>query len=152
MSTVHVVVTIDNIEALKVSLAQGDVEIDAQNIDGSTALMIAAWKGHTVCARLLIEHGANVNLQTKSGESALSRAIAQDRRDIVRLLIDGGADLDQRYKGRETPVEYARARGRTEIVQMLEEAARVRRTASCARQQQRLKEISQRMKQRRVTP
>ncbi len=61
-----------------------------------SALMIACGSGHFEVARLLLEHGANVNLQTEDGQTALMIACAGQKREIVQLLLENQAQVDLR--------------------------------------------------------
>ena len=52
-------------------LINEELDIDRQNSDGYSALMLASRIGHTDMVRLLLGKGAQVNLQERNGESAL---------------------------------------------------------------------------------
>ena len=59
----------------------------------STALMIAAQKGHTKCVELLLEYGSQPLRRDRQGNSALMFAAAgktQSHRECVRLLLSKG--------------------------------------------------------------
>mmetsp|Transcript_18751 Transcript_18751/g.57664 ORF Transcript_18751/g.57664 Transcript_18751/m.57664 type:complete len:93 (-) Transcript_18751:115-393(-) len=56
---------------------------------GVSPLMHAVDSGATQFARILLEHGADVN----KGTSPLRIACERGRADIVRVLLDGGADV-----------------------------------------------------------
>ena len=49
-------------------------EINLQNSDGGTALMLAASNGHERVVELLLRHGAEINLQNSDGGTALMLA------------------------------------------------------------------------------
>ena len=51
-----------------------DVDINAQAVDGATALFIAAVHGHTKVIELLMKAGANVNIPGPKGKSAVELA------------------------------------------------------------------------------
>ena len=56
-------------------LIEHGADIDAQDdISGWTALMQATYYGHKAVSRLLIDHGANVNIQAKNGCTAFDIA------------------------------------------------------------------------------
>lgn len=55
-------------------LAQPGIQLDLINIDGDTALMAAAEKGHSDIVELLLKAGANVSITDKRGETATSLA------------------------------------------------------------------------------
>ncbi len=56
-----------------------------------TNLMVAAWKGYPALARLLLEHGADVQAQAGSGYTALKIAANYDHDDVAALLREHGA-------------------------------------------------------------
>ena len=59
---------------------------------GWTALMYAARRGAVDSARVLIEHGADLNIVDPDGVSALNEAIINFHYDLAGLLIEKGAD------------------------------------------------------------
>lgn len=82
--------------------AGGDPE--APNPDGQTLLMAVARTGNTDTAKLLIEHGANVNAREHWGEqTALMWAASQSQPDMVRLLVEHGANVNARGKDNAWP-------------------------------------------------
>jgi ankyrin repeat protein len=81
---------VGSIEAMKMLLQDG-ASVDAQSQSGATALIWSATNLAKV--RLLIDHGANVNLATKRRRTALLVAAMSDpSAEIVKLLIEKGAD------------------------------------------------------------
>jgi len=63
-----------NKDMVKLLLAQPGIKLDAINIDGDTALMVAAEHGHAEIAEMLLKAGANVRITDKRGETATSLA------------------------------------------------------------------------------
>jgi ankyrin repeat protein len=53
-----------------------------------------AWHGNIEVAKLLIEHGANVNVRDKNGLTLLLLAWIYNHPEITELLIDNGAEID----------------------------------------------------------
>ncbi|NBV05689.1 MAG: ankyrin repeat domain-containing protein [Proteobacteria bacterium] len=72
--------------------------LDLQDKEGCTALMVAISRGHSDVAQSLINKGAKLDLQNKSGETALMIAMNRDHLDVVRFLIEKGAGLDLKNK------------------------------------------------------
>jgi hypothetical protein len=60
---------------------------------GFRALNWACFYGHTECAQLLIDHGADVNAKSIRGSSALSVAAQKGHLSCVKLLVQNGADV-----------------------------------------------------------
>ena len=60
--------------------------VNAQNLTGETALMYAAWRGHSEIVKLLLEHRADATLKNRQGDTALTLAESRGHLDIVRML------------------------------------------------------------------
>ena len=61
-------------DVVKLLLAQPGIQLDAINIDGRTALMAAAEKGHLEIVEMLLKAGAKISITDKRGETATSLA------------------------------------------------------------------------------
>lgn len=70
--------------------------IDARDDYGRTALMHAAYVGHTDAVRFLINAGADVNATDNRGVSALRMAFYGRHIDVARLLLQSGARRPRR--------------------------------------------------------
>ena len=87
-----------------------DSELDAE---GRTALMIAAYKGHTRVVGILLAVGANVDdifndAKDNDGNTALHHAAKRENnQEVVRQLLDAGADKNARNKDEKTAYEVA---------------------------------------------
>jgi hypothetical protein len=68
------------------------VNINAQDMNGITALMIAASKGYDRIVELLLENGAKVNMQTKYGITAYMFAKERGFTNILVMLKAKGAN------------------------------------------------------------
>ena len=78
-------------EALRM-LLEAKADVNASNALGMTALHFSVTEPDK--ARLLVEHGANVNAKTKTGRTPLIVAGFQNHSDaVVQLLIAKGADV-----------------------------------------------------------
>lgn len=76
-------------------------------LNGSTALHEAAREGHEDAVRMLLDHGAAVNAQSKSGTTPLSLAAQRGHIDVVQLLVKRKADLNITARLNHTPLEQA---------------------------------------------
>lgn len=73
---------------LVVDFLLNDSDININNLDfyDMTTLMFASSLGHKECVILLLNKGADVNVQTQYGDTALDLAKKYHRDEIVQLL------------------------------------------------------------------
>ena len=138
-------------DAAKVKeLLDKGVDVNTKTQYGATALAYACDKGHIEVVKLLLEHGANVNVKdTFYGEVPIDWAISKDNVEIIKLLVDKGAQDKDRVlayavqKGQidlvkavldkgemkpaalSSPLELAITANKTEIVELLKQAGAV---------------------------
>lgn len=64
------------------------------DLDGysRTALMWACHAGHVTCARVLLNHGASLDLTDWCGDTALHEACSKGHKDLASMLLEQGAD------------------------------------------------------------
>eukprot|EP00035_Acanthoeca_spectabilis_P000982 m.76680 g.76680 ORF g.76680 m.76680 type:complete len:983 (-) comp10547_c0_seq2:50-2998(-) len=94
---------------------------------GTTALHHAATKGDLVISWLLIEPGADVNLQNAAGETPISVASLVSGNNVVPLLIEAGARVDGLVEKRLLSVWHAVVSGNIDVVNMIIESGAVTR-------------------------
>ncbi len=83
----------DLTEASDLLLIPGIDVNDQNNISRWTALHLAAYHGHTTLAKLLLDNGASVNIQSSWESTPLHVAAFNNRTTSVTLLLQHGADL-----------------------------------------------------------
>ncbi|KAG8503609.1 hypothetical protein CXB51_001790 [Gossypium anomalum] len=83
MFTVHG----NEIEALKKLLEKADVDLNEQDDDGNSALMIAASGDHLEAFELLLRAGANIKLSNKYGDTAISLLELNQKGDVFDQLM-----------------------------------------------------------------
>ncbi|KAN0108974.1 Ankyrin repeat-containing domain protein [Russula decolorans] len=76
-------------------------------------------------ARLLLEHGADVNAQVSgsdnSGRTPLHLTMVFNRVEVVRVLLEHGANVDAEDSQGRTPFQIASAKGYDEMMKLLSE-------------------------------
>ena len=94
-------------------------DINAQNNDDETALMVAADKGYQEIAKMLLAYGADVNAHNGLRQTALQNALRKGNKAIAKMLLDKDVDVNaQDYSG-DTALKVAAWKGYKEIVEML---------------------------------
>jgi ankyrin repeat protein len=74
---------------------------------GVTALVFAARQGDLESAKLLLEHGADVNQQTEGGWTPLLVAVQNRYYELAEFLLEHGADPSIQNKGGWSPLYIA---------------------------------------------
>jgi len=94
-----------NLEAIKQHVSAG-TDLDAKEpAGGGTPLIVAALFGQTEAARLLIEKGADVNIQNNDGATALHVAAFFGHPETVKLLLEKDAEVNAKNIRAETPLD-----------------------------------------------
>ena len=71
------------------------------------------------CVKLLLDEGANTDLQDSSGSTALIQASLNGHPACVKLLLDAGANTDLKTKKSNTALMKAREKGHQDCIQLL---------------------------------
>jgi ankyrin repeat protein len=104
--------------AIRAELTRG-VDVNAAQVDGTTALHWAAHYDDVEAAAMLVKAGANVNAVNRYGVPPLALASTNGNAAVVRLLLEAGADPNAATKGGETPLMWAARSGSVEAVKAL---------------------------------
>ena len=95
------------------------VDVNAAQADGATALAWAAHRGDLETAELLIEAGADVNAANDYGATPLSLACARRNTSMVKKLLQAGADPNSVLLKGETVLMTCSRTGSVEAVKSL---------------------------------
>jgi len=101
------------------TLLNGGTDVNATQVDGTTALHWAAHYDDAETAALLVKAGANVNAVNRYGVPPLSLACTNGNAAVVRLLLEAGADANATMKGGETVLMMAARSGSVDAVKAL---------------------------------
>ena len=115
------------------ALLENGADVNAANLHGETALILAATQYEPDAVRLLLAKGPNVNSKTDRGRTALMQAIDGPKEfdnehhvvyspAIAKVLIDAGADVNARDNDGNTPLSLALGRGYAEMAAALQQA------------------------------
>ncbi len=92
-----------NVEILGWLISE-EVDVNARDNRGHTALFEAAERDNPQFVRLLLDHGADVNVRSDWGTTALYEAAVWHKPQNVRLLLNHGADVNARSNDGRTPL------------------------------------------------
>ncbi|WBV61437.1 ankyrin repeat domain-containing protein [Chryseobacterium camelliae] len=111
----------NDIAAVKSALEKG-ANVNTQDRNGRSLLLLATIDKQTEMAKLLVSFKADVNLQDERSDSAFLYAGASGQTGLVRLFLENGArfDIFNRYNG--TALIPACERGHVETVKVLVKA------------------------------
>ncbi|CAI8026345.1 Putative ankyrin repeat protein MM_0045, partial [Geodia barretti] len=101
-------------------LVRAESDLNLQNQEGLTPLMIAATSWRTDITNILLE-GENINLdiQEKNGDTAVIIAVKRCHPATLRELVRAGSDLNLQNQEGLTPLMIAARRGMADITKIL---------------------------------
>jgi len=84
-----------------------EVDVDAGDDRGWTAMMWAAARNKTEIAEILIEYGADVDARDKNSITALMVAAKHGHTNMVKILLEADADVEMMDKDNMTALMWA---------------------------------------------
>ncbi len=109
-------------QAIAAMLMEFGAEVNQGNDDGTTALMMAAYRNNLPLVEILLAGGARAQIQDQQGTMALEWAIKQRNLPMVRKLIEHHAPLDLSDGDGNLPLSLAIKTGDRLIVDYLLQA------------------------------
>ncbi|KAI9888557.1 MAG: hypothetical protein M1814_006827 [Vezdaea aestivalis] len=110
----------DHLGVVKLLLTEG-ANINAQNDDDESPLMLASFTGNIQMVQLILDNGADIEAEDVKGRTALVHASMVGNVDVAHLLIKAGAKIEP-GNGKATPLMVAAGRGGPAMVLSLLEA------------------------------
>lgn len=119
MTSLHLAAFNGHTQILHRLLGTGESNVDSPDSTGSTAVMWASLNGHDGAVKLILSHGANVNIRYKGSSNALYNACSGGHYKIVQMLLEHGADVNAIGGKYGNALQAASAAGYDQIVQTL---------------------------------
>ncbi len=106
------------------NIIHAGADVNANDDNGDTALIIASENGYTDIMKILLDAGADVNVKNKDGDTALMLTTErlrnpEKRKEIISTLLDAGADVNAKNKRNNTALFIAIRRGYKDLVKIL---------------------------------
>ena len=100
-------------------LLMAKADVNARSKHSVVPIHLAAKYGHNEMVKILIEAGADLNVQElKSGRSALIEAVLEGHLSVVETLVEEGANLELRGEDGLTVTLMASANNKLSLVKM----------------------------------
>ena len=94
-------------------------DVNHQDKDGMTPLLVAAFEGHRDVCELLLEYEADVDHCDATGRTPLWAAASMGHGTVVALLLFWGCYVDSIDNEGRTVLSVAAAQGNTDVVKQL---------------------------------
>ena len=85
----------------------GNSTVNAVDVAGCSALLMAASRGYKKTVEFLLEKGAEVDQKTPEGITALMLAAKNGHGEVVGVLLSAGASLEEADNLGQTAINYA---------------------------------------------
>lgn len=108
-----------NRDAVLAAITSPDIDLNAAEPDGSTALLWATYKVDHELVRALLKAGAKANVTNHYGSSPLTEAVKLGDVDLVRMLLDARADPNSPNQDNQTALMLASSLGSLKIAELL---------------------------------
>ena len=108
-----------NREAVLAAITSPDIDVNAPDPDGSTALLWATYKVDHELVGALLEAGAKANVTNTFGSSPLIEAVKLGDVDLARMLLEAKADPDSPNQDNQTALMVASSIGSLDIAKLL---------------------------------
>src|SRR5262245_53667393 len=100
-------------------LQRREVDINATELDGSTALHWASYRDDVILVDRLIKAGANPKVTNRYGATPLSLACTNGNAAVIERLLQAGVDPNSTLPGGETALMTASRTGTVDAVRVL---------------------------------
>jgi uncharacterized protein len=108
-----------NREAVLAAITSPDLDVNAAEPDGSTALLWATYNVDHDLVRALLKAGAKANVTNRYGSSPLIEAVKLGDVDLTRMLLDAHADANSPNQDGQTALMLASSIGSPKIAELL---------------------------------
>jgi ankyrin repeat protein len=121
-TALHLAAHYGHVDAARALLLNGaNTETRSRNEMKNTPIHAAVAGNRTMMVELLLEHGAEIDVQQHGGWTALHGAAQHGNAEMVELLLEFGANADVASDDGKTAIDIARDAGHDEVAEQIEE-------------------------------
>ncbi|KAF9869242.1 hypothetical protein CkaCkLH20_13287 [Colletotrichum karsti] len=110
-TALHGAVEYKHMEVIQTLLKKDSRIVHAADFDKRRPLHDAASQGSLAIVEILLDHGADIDAQSKGGITALHLAVKQQEKQVVDYLLERGADIHIRDSRQQTALALATSLG-----------------------------------------
>jgi len=119
LTPLHMAVAKNQIEIVQL-LVNAKANVDIQQLDGDTALILAATEGYLQIVKILLEANADTHLKDNLGWTALIWAATNGQTEVIKLLVSEKLKVHEgENESDRTALLIAASVGNTEIAKLL---------------------------------
>ncbi|KAJ3371222.1 hypothetical protein HDU91_005493 [Kappamyces sp. JEL0680] len=118
----HEAAALNRIDACKKLITYPGVDLEKQDKDGNSALMVAVNTDHLSIVKLLASCNVNLELRDNHGYTALLKAAKRDKPGILSVLVANGADVNEQDNAGWTALHYCGYNSNLDMCKRLVEA------------------------------
>ncbi|KAJ3209717.1 hypothetical protein HDU67_005975 [Dinochytrium kinnereticum] len=115
----HLASSRGHIEVVVILVDRAGAVVDMPDTQNETALLKAAYNGHSDILSFLLDRNADPNHKDKDGWTALHNCSSRGHYAAAAVLIEGGADVNAQSKTGFTPLMNAASKGFVDITELL---------------------------------
>jgi ankyrin repeat protein len=108
-----------DIEKITYLINNPSFDINYEDRQGKTLLMLASEYGLVEVVKMLLTMGANPNDRNSVGRTPIMFASVEGHKEVVELLLSSGANPNDKDKYGNSPILWASGNGHKEVVELL---------------------------------
>ena len=120
--TLYTAVRSGDVQTVQKALQSNPEWLEHRDSRGSTPLLLSTYYGHKELSQMLIDSGAEINVEDSAGNTPLMGVCFKGYHELAEMLIEQGADVNHQSTMGATALIYAASFNKLDIAQSLLQA------------------------------